>query len=243
MAISVGLGAVAVKNGVDSYPGLGREAVRVAQIVGPEGRFPYLDATFDVAPDERADPGRRGIVTTCGSACHATCWSPPDSSCRSMSASFSNLARHSPRRTLGPPPGREPCLGVVDLRELGFCAGVRRLRQGGKNIRADVEPAPLLASVGEHLPQGLPEPQRPVSGTANTGAVIRRRQDRSRSAHDCDDSRNPRQPMLLRSDECFSRSASSNPYSCLAAPVSARPASSDSSADTAGRPVPVPRRP
>ena len=90
MAISVGLGAVAVKNRVDSYPGLGREAVRVAQIVGPEGvvdvldvqpsmldatrqraqrhrlhnvvtstadasgRFPYPDATFDAAPDERA---------------------------------------------------------------------------------------------------------------------------------------------------------------------------------------------
>ena len=102
MAISVGLGAVAVKNRVDSYPGLGREAVRVVQIVGPEGvvdvldvqpsmldatrqraqrhrlynvvtstadasdRFPYPDATFDAAPDERgrgdpraaADPGR-----------------------------------------------------------------------------------------------------------------------------------------------------------------------------------------
>ena len=37
MAISVGLGAVAVKNRVDSYPGLGREAVRVAEIVVPEG--------------------------------------------------------------------------------------------------------------------------------------------------------------------------------------------------------------
>jgi hypothetical protein len=36
MAISVGLGAVAVKNCVDSYLGLGREAVRVAQIVGPK---------------------------------------------------------------------------------------------------------------------------------------------------------------------------------------------------------------
>ena len=102
MSISVGLGAVAVKNRVDSYPGLGREAVRVVQIVGPEGvvdvldvqpsmldatrqraqrhrlynvvtstadasdRFPYPDATFDAAPDERgrgdpraaADPGR-----------------------------------------------------------------------------------------------------------------------------------------------------------------------------------------
>ena len=33
--------------------------MRVAQIVGPEGRFPYLDATFDAAPDERADPRKR----------------------------------------------------------------------------------------------------------------------------------------------------------------------------------------
>ena len=48
-------------------------------------------------------------------------------------------------------------LGVVDLGERGFRTWVRRLRQGGKNIGADVEPAPLLAGGGEHLPQGLPE--------------------------------------------------------------------------------------
>src|SRR6478736_2196920 len=42
-AISVGLEAVAGKNRVDSYPGLGREAVRVAQIVGPEGVADVLD--------------------------------------------------------------------------------------------------------------------------------------------------------------------------------------------------------
>ena len=29
-------------------------------------------------------------------------------------------------------------LGVVDLRERGFRTGVRRLRQGGKHVRADV---------------------------------------------------------------------------------------------------------
>jgi hypothetical protein len=82
-------------------------------------------------------------------------------------------------------------LGVVDLRECGFRAWVRRLRQGGKNLRADVDPAPLLSDVGEHLPQGLQNPRAP-SPTASTGAVIpRRRQERSRSAHDCDDSRNP----------------------------------------------------
>jgi hypothetical protein len=34
-------------------------------------------------------------------------------------------------------------LGVVDLRERGFRTWVRRLRQGSKNIRADVERAPL----------------------------------------------------------------------------------------------------
>jgi hypothetical protein len=54
-------------------------------------------------------------------------------------------------------------LGVVDLRERGFVAWVRRLRQGGNNIGADVEPAPLLSGVGEHLPQGLPETQRTVT--------------------------------------------------------------------------------
>jgi hypothetical protein len=88
------------------------------------------------------------------------------------------------------PLGLVAVLGVVDLGERGFRT-VRRLRQGGKNIGADVEPAPLLAGVGEHLPQGLPETSAP-SPTAGTGAVIpRRRHDRSRSAHDCDDSRNP----------------------------------------------------
>jgi hypothetical protein len=50
-------------------------------------------------------------------------------------------------------------LGVVDLGERGCRAGLCRLREGGKNVRDDVEPAPLLASVGEHLPQGLPKPQ------------------------------------------------------------------------------------
>jgi hypothetical protein len=34
----------------------------------------------------------RGIVKTCGSACHATCWPPSDSSGRSTSVPFSNLA-------------------------------------------------------------------------------------------------------------------------------------------------------
>ena len=37
MAISVGLGAVAVKNRVDSFTRLGRKAVGVARIVGSEG--------------------------------------------------------------------------------------------------------------------------------------------------------------------------------------------------------------
>jgi hypothetical protein len=78
-------------------------------------------------------------------------------------------------------------LGAVDLREHGLCAWMCRLRQGGNNVGADVEPAPLLSSVGEHLPQRLPEPQRAI-----TGAVIpRRRQVRSKTAPDCDDSRNP----------------------------------------------------
>jgi len=43
MVMSVGLGAVAVKDRVDSDPGLGREAVRVAQIVGPQGVVDVLD--------------------------------------------------------------------------------------------------------------------------------------------------------------------------------------------------------
>ena len=62
---------------------------------------------------------------------------------------------------------------------------------GRQERRADMEPAPLLAGVVERLPQGLPKPQRP-SPTASTGAVIpRRRQSRSRSAHDSVDSRYP----------------------------------------------------
>jgi len=43
MVMSVGLGAVAVKNRVDSDRGLGREGVHVAQIVGPEGVVDVLD--------------------------------------------------------------------------------------------------------------------------------------------------------------------------------------------------------
>ena len=58
MAISVGLGAVAVKNRVDSYPGLGQRGKRhrlqnvVTSTADASGRFPYPDATFDAAPDE-----------------------------------------------------------------------------------------------------------------------------------------------------------------------------------------------
>ena len=40
---------------------------------------------------------------------------------------------------------------------------MRRLRQRGKNIGLFVPPAALLAGVGEHLPHGLPEPQRAVA--------------------------------------------------------------------------------
>ena len=40
-------------------------------------------------------------------------------------------------------------LGVVDLGQRSFRTWVRRRRQGGKNIGADVEPAPLLTGGGE----------------------------------------------------------------------------------------------
>jgi hypothetical protein len=38
--------------------------------------------------------------------------------------------------------------GVVDLRQRRFCARMRRLRKGGKNIRDGVEPASLLTVSG-----------------------------------------------------------------------------------------------
>ena len=66
MAISVGLGAVAVKNRVDSYPGLGREAVRVAQIVGPEDVVDVLDVQPSMldATRQRAQRHRLHNVVT-----------------------------------------------------------------------------------------------------------------------------------------------------------------------------------
>jgi ubiquinone/menaquinone biosynthesis C-methylase UbiE len=57
---------VAVKNRVDSYPGLGREAVRVAQIVGPEGVVDVLDVQPNMldATRQRAQRHRVHNVVT-----------------------------------------------------------------------------------------------------------------------------------------------------------------------------------
>jgi hypothetical protein len=63
---------------------------------------------------------------------------------------------------------------VVDLPKRCQRTGMRRLRQRGRNIGLFVPPATLLSGVGEHLPQGGPEPGAP-SPTASTGAVMPRR--------------------------------------------------------------------
>ena len=82
-------------------------------------------------------------------------------------------------------------LGVVDLLHRLDRPRVGRLRQRSKHIRRLVEPAPLLPGGREHVPQRRPEPSAP-SPMASTGARIpRRRQSRSRSAHDSVDSRYP----------------------------------------------------
>ena len=79
----------------------------------------------------------------------------------------------------------------MDLGERGFRARVHRLRKGGNNVGADVEPAPLLFGVGEHLRHGLLEPQHTVTDRHyRCAAIPRRRQDRSSPAQDRVDSRN-----------------------------------------------------
>jgi hypothetical protein len=66
-------------------------------------------------------------------------------------------------------------LGVVDLGKRGFGTWVRRLRQGGKNIGADMERAPLLSGVRGTLPvrpfqnPGAPSPT--ASGTIAMAAA------------------------------------------------------------------------
>ena len=82
-------------------------------------------------------------------------------------------------------------LGVVDFLERGKRARMCRLWQCSKHIGLLVPPAALLVGVGEHLRKAAQNPSAP-SPMASTGALMpRRRQSRSRSAHDSVDSRYP----------------------------------------------------
>ncbi len=83
-------------------------------------------------------------------------------------------------------------LGVVDLGERGLRARLRRLRQRGKNVGDDLWNQHRCSRVsGNTSRTAFQNPSAP-SPTASTGAVIPRRwHDRSRSAHDSVDSRNP----------------------------------------------------
>ena len=73
-------------------------------------------------------------------------------------------------RAAGGPRLWQELAGGEEHRAGGLRTWVRRLRQGGKNIGADVEPAPLLAGLREHLAQRGPESQRPVPGGQHRGA-------------------------------------------------------------------------
>lgn len=59
--------------------------------------------------------------------------------------------RPVPARRVFIPKDVDFVLGVVDLGQRGLGTWMRRLRQGGKDVGGDVEPAPLLDGVGEHL--------------------------------------------------------------------------------------------
>ena len=90
MVMSVGLGAVAVKDRVDSDPGLGREAVRVAQIVGPKAWSTSWTSNPDARRDASTDTTHRvhNVVTSTPDASgrfpypNATCDATPDERAR-----------------------------------------------------------------------------------------------------------------------------------------------------------------
>ena len=71
-------------------------------------------------------------------------------------------------------PGRGPgvvlVLGAPNLSQGLLRPRMRRLRQRRQHVGGLVEPAPALPGLGEHLPGGLPEPQRPVTDGQHRGA-------------------------------------------------------------------------